>query len=1344
MNKVFNKLPFPVKLFLIGLIPTVFLIYFAFALVKEKTERLAVVESVQKTIHTNLAISALGNELIQERRTTFRYYLEEATEAELVTQRAKTDALIQGLKKELGQGFDSFANYTLLNQLSINRPLFLRKQLSVHQVINYYTNLLVRFNNSTNVSIENIPYLDRVSHELIGQRLMSELVNQFGTLRNQIFLFSYTRQSNQLDIEAIQRNHALVLSYWAEYQLKSPASSTMAFQRLENSEEAKYLNGVLDAISRTGKIPAEVDPNEWWRKSGIVLDKIANIQSNLMGEVQRITAQVAEEEEESLHRYLFFLAFILIITIVLIFYTTKNISDILLGLKENAERIARGATGTTHEVKTEDAIGSLSKSIRLIDVNNLHLAEAAAAIGQGNFNVSLTPRSNDDVLGNALLKMKEDLMELSRESNEKIWIQSGVSLLNESVIGEKAVETIAKDALNALVNFLSAEFGLFYVYQEGNFQYSAGYAVPVNHRVPTIIAPGETLLGQAAIHQQIKYFQKIPDDFVKISSGSGESKPQHLYVVPLLLNQSVEGIIEIGSIQPFPPSTLDLLEEVSRTLAITLHTAKNRARVQELLEETQAQAEELQAQHSELENINTELEVQSSKLQASEEELKVQQEELLQANQELEERSKMLEEKNQLIVERNLDIQKKAEELEQSTRYKSEFLANMSHELRTPLNSILLLSRLMAENVEENLTDDQIEYAKVIQSSGNGLLTLIDEILDLSKIEAGKMDLEFADTYIKDVTDDLRALFAPIAREKNLEFKINVIADVPGRIVTDKMRLEQILKNLISNALKFTPKGYVELRINPAQHPDYIQLSVKDTGIGIPEEKQEHIFEAFQQADGSTKRRFGGTGLGLSISRQLAKLLGGEIVLKSKAGEGSEFIVTIPVAPLAKPSQESVTTQTNWQQEVVEYPATPAPALPIRHIVPTVPQQVPDDRDQITETDKSILIIEDDTNFVKALMEFTRKSGYKCLVAVRGDDGIELAKTFKPRAILLDIQLPVKDGWEVMEELKSNTATRHIPVHMMSSLEMKKESLIKGAVDFINKPIAIEQMQEMFRKLEDALNRHPKKVLIVEENPKHAQALSYFLSSFNVISEIKGSVDEGVETLMKKEVDCVILDMGIPDHAAYETLEAVKKNKGLENLPIIIFTGKNLSKAEEGRLKQYADSIVMKTAHSYQRILDEVALFLHLVEEKSGPDTPNRVKKNLLALSEVLKNKTVLVADDDVRNIFSLTKALEQHKMNVLSATDGKEALRILDEHPEVDIVLMDMMMPEMDGYETTSKIRQNPKYKNLPVLAVTAKAMIGDREKCIRAGASDYISKPVDVDQLISLLRVWLYDKHF
>lgn len=721
--------------------------------------------------------------------------------------------------------------------------------------------------------------------------------------------------------------------------------------------------------------------------------------------------------------------------------------------------------------------------------------------------------------------------------------------------------------------------------------------------------------------------------------------------------------------------------------------------------------------------------------------MKVQQEELMQTNAELEERSKLLEEKNMLIAERNAEIQRKVEELALSTKYKSEFLANMSHELRTPLNSILLLSRLMAENPDENLNEDQVESAKVIQSSGTSLLTLIDEILDLAKIESGKMTLEHQTIMLNDVVKDLKNLFDPILKQKSLQFNIIIDEDVNKSIETDRLRLDQVLRNLLSNAAKFTSKGSITLHIkNDPKQKDFVIFSVKDTGIGIPADKQKVIFEAFQQADGSTRRKFGGTGLGLSISREIARLLGGELTLTSKENEGSDFSLIIPV--IKKDDIEITETDQNIV-EIIKDDAEIIQNILSDNIISSkslkIPDDVDDDREAIKEGDKVILIVEDDTNFAKALLKYSRLQDYKGVVVVRGDLALSAAMQYHPSAILLDIQLPVKDGWQVMDELKSTTATRHIPVHMMSSLKAKQESLMKGAVDFINKPVAMEEMNKVFRKIEETIRKSSQKVLIVEENARHASALSYFLSSYDIGLSVENNVEDSVKALYSDKVDCVILDIAAFRGKEYEIVESIKSNEGLENLPIIIFTEHSLSTSEELKIKQYADSIVVKTAHSYQRILDEVGLFLHLVAEKNN--TEETKSKTLGSLTEVLSGKKVLITDDDARNIFSLTKALEKYKVEVILAMDGKQALEQIDKNPDIDVVLMDMMMPEMDGYETIREIRKMPKYKRLPIIAVTAKSMIGDRDKCITAGASDYISKPVDIDQLLSLLRVWLYE---
>ncbi|WP_293916254.1 MULTISPECIES: response regulator [unclassified Sphingobacterium] len=991
--------------------------------------------------------------------------------------------------------------------------------------------------------------------------------------------------------------------------------------------------------------------------------------------------------------------------------------------------------------KREQLQSSLKKKDEEISRRLNVIQKIANNIAHGDYTIRINDTEEDDLgsLAGSLNDMTDALKSSFDKLNNNDWRQTGLAKLNEILVGNKSQEVLAEDSLSHLTNYGDCINGAFYLLENDLIRLQSAYAL--EERMTKTLEIGEGMVGQVLKDGKEKLIEGIQAEDYIVSFSNGKLAVGHILLLPVILNGICIGVIELGSAHKFDKLKIGFFKEASATIALALAAAKSRKQVQTLLEETQAQSEELQAQHSELENLNTELEAQTQKLQASEEELRVQQEELLQSNQELEERSKLLEEKNHLIAERNLEIQEKAEELALSTKYKSEFLANMSHELRTPLNSILLLSRLMSENTEENLNEDQIESAKVIQSSGTSLLSLIDEILDLSKIEAGKMELEYQDVKLSDVTQELSSLFAPIVKEKSLDLNIVIQPDLPSTLETDRLRLDQVLRNLLSNAIKFTSKGSITLTITEEEsNGNNIVFAVKDTGIGIAEDKQKIVFEAFQQADGSTRRKFGGTGLGLSISREIARLLGGEIRLESKENEGSIFSLVIPkskqVSVISPKADELVAIISSDVEEVNALVAEEISP----YVILDIPAEIEDDRNNIKEHDKVILIVEDDTNFAKALLKYTRQQNYKGIVAVRGDIAAEFAEKYKPLAILLDIQLPIKDGWQVMDELKSNPATRPIPVHMMSSLKMKKESLLKGAIDFINKPIAMEQIGGMFKKIEDALARYPKKVLIVEENPKHATALSYFLSNFNIASEIRSNVKDSVEALTSDAVNCVILDMGIPDKTGYETLEAIKKNEGLENLPIIIFTGKNLSKAEETKIKQYADSIVIKTAHSYQRILDEVGLFLHLVEEKNADQVQKKANK-LGSLNEVLSNKKVLIADDDVRNIFSLTKALEKYQMKVISAIDGKEAIQQLKDNPDISIVLMDMMMPEMDGYETIRLIRQSPQYAKLPIMAVTAKAMTGDREKCIIAGASDYISKPVDADQLLSLLRVWLYE---
>ncbi|MBC7425586.1 MAG: response regulator [Bacteroidia bacterium] len=953
-------------------------------------------------------------------------------------------------------------------------------------------------------------------------------------------------------------------------------------------------------------------------------------------------------------------------------------------------------------------------------------------IAEGYFETRSSDNSEDEIgrisvaLNNMAVSLESNFNKIQREN----WLKEGAVKLGDAIRGERNINTLTSNLLSCITEHVKAPFATIYLSEDNN-----NYKLAGSYAAADVISEfnnGEGLLGQVALNRKILIINDIPQDAPNIISSMIDTPPVTLVIVPLIYQNNSIGILELGFLKPPRELHVEFLELSAEPMAIGLNAAMSYLKLQNLLEETQTQAEELQSQHEELEHLNSELEAQAQNLHASEEELKVQQEELQQTNGELKERTSLLEEKN-------IEIQRKAEELALNSKYKSEFLANMSHELRTPLNSILLLSRLLSENNEKNLTGGQVEYAKVIQSSGNGLLNLIDEILDLSKIESGKMEMEYLDSSVDEIVVELKNLFNPLAKEKGLTFDVVIDKKSSEYIETDKVKVGQILKNLISNALKFTAEGSVELSIEN-KNSNTIKFTVSDTGIGISESKQKLVFEAFQQADGSTKRQFGGTGLGLSISRELVKLLGGEISLKSEVGKGSEFTVLLPVNKPEHNEFVANSDQNNFEITKSNDKENELWAAGFRS--ETIPADVEDDRETVNKDDRTILIIEDDTDFAKILLGYTRNKGYKGIVAVRGDEGILMAEKYKPVGILLDIQLPIKSGWEVMDSLKNNPVTRHIPVHIMSSHKVKNKSLLRGAVDFIDKPVAFEQLQDVFNKLEFVLNRKTKKVLIVEENPKHAKALSYFLESFKINSEVRENINESIEALKTQDVDCVILDMGIPDIKAYEMLEAAKNDPALKNLPIIIFTGKSLSLTEEQKIKKYADSIVVKTANSYQRMLDEVSLFLHLVEGQVPAPAKTSSHRKLGILNEVLEGKKILVVDDDVRNIFSLSKSLEKYKVDVVTAIDGREALEKLSENPGIDVVLLDMMMPGIDGYETARQIRKNTKYKKLPVIAVTAKAMCGDREKCISAGASDYITKPVDIDQLISLLRVWLYER--
>ncbi len=937
-----------------------------------------------------------------------------------------------------------------------------------------------------------------------------------------------------------------------------------------------------------------------------------------------------------------------------------------------------------------------------------------------------------------------------KEAKNKNWNLEGNRDLIRSLQGNKAIKDLAEAAINHLTTYLDAQAGVIYFTnrEEQRLYPAATYAVERSKSETRSIPFGQGFAGQAAADKRSIVLRDIPEHYFNVITGFGQVRPRNILVTPFLFEGDVIGVIELGSIHNFTEIQQQYLQLVSDGIAIAVTSAQSREKTRTLLEETQQQAEELEAQQEELRQANEELHTKTELLARSESELKMQQQELQQINAELEEKSNQLEEQNEKLEDAKISLENKAREVEVTSKYKSEFLANMSHELRTPLNSILILAQLLSENKANRLGDKEIEYSKNIYNSGTDLLNLINEILDLSKIEAGKMQLEIETVPFHEITSHISSMFTELARNKSVTFTIDYNeTDLPPSFTTDRQRVEQIIRNLLSNAFKFTYEGgRVQLRIYKPDTfvpfrkkdlntiPNMVAIAVSDTGIGIPKNKRDIIFEAFQQADGSTKRKYGGTGLGLSISRELAYALGGEIHLESEEGQGSTFTLYLPLH-----FDSSYSSSVDKQVEIKEKEPLKIEYKPIA-ISNDIPVSTPmDDRNDIIESDRVILIIEDDEKFSKILLDFIHDRRYKGVIATQGNAAVSYARHYKPDAILLDMKLPGMDGSEILKQLKSNPDLRHIPVQIISAYDQRKEGLELGAFDYIMKPVTTQVLQGAFEKIEHFSNKKLKKLLIVEDNEQQNSAIRELIGDNDVKCSSAYSGEEAFDMLHEGSFDCIIVDLGLPDMTGFELLEKIKSDKTISQIPVIVYTGRDLKKEESNLLSKLANTVVLKTADSHERLLDETILFLHRVESKL-PKEKQRIIRDLHKSDEVLQNKKVLLVDDDMRNIYSLTNALESEGLEVVTAENGKVALDLVKDDTSIDLVLMDVMMPEMDGYEATQEIRKIESLKGLPIIALTAKAMKEDKEKCFSVGMSDYISKPVNLEQLLSLMRVWLY----
>lgn len=1056
---------------------------------------------------------------------------------------------------------------------------------------------------------------------------------------------------------------------------------------------------------------------------------------------------------------------IIITFVVMMFLINRRI---IFDIKKIIEALKKFAVGNIKEnitTEREDELGDAVKSLQILQKNLLGKSKVATEIAHGNLDVEVKILSEDDELGLSMHKMRDNIHASMTEIEKQNWLKGGISTLNEHMRGELDIKTLAQNVITYLTKYSDAQIGAIYIKDDSeSLDLIGSYAFNRRKGNRNSIKLGEGLVGQAALEKQTIIFNDIPDDYIKVNSGLGETVPRNIIVSPLIYEDKISGVIEVGSTNHFNDNQMEFFKQVSENIAIALNSAEARTKTRELLEQTQQQAEELQAQQEELRVTNEELqsqqeelrvtneelEEQAKALKASEEEMKLKQQDLIKANEALEEQKKEIVAKNTDLEIARKEVEVKAEQLELTSKYKSEFLANMSHELRTPMNSIQILSKLLAENKDGNLNDKQIEFANTIHSSGGDLLELINEILDLSKIEAGKMVLNIGDMSLIHLSGYLEKNFEHVVADKGLYLKVIKGEGIPEKIVTDRQRVEQILKNLLSNAIKFTDKGGITVEMTGVDKDDIlenksldrdqtIKISVRDTGIGIPEDKQKLIFEAFQQADGTTSRKFGGTGLGLSISRELAKMLKGEIHLTSMQNEGSTFTLFLPYTLSDEGRNESTEVLEDVQEIMNEQPVEMAkPVKPKLKNLKKI-NQIRDDRHDLKPEDDTILVVDDDPKFAGILFDLIRDKGFKCILAEDGEAGLQMANQYKPSAIVLDIGLPRIDGWTVMDRLKKNNNTRNIPVYFISAHDEKLNAMKMGAIGYLTKPVSQESLDAAFDKIKSTIVKEINKILIVEDDKDMRRSIEELLKSDDV--EIK-TIDKGKEAiklLEKDNYDCMILDLGLKDISGFELLDIVKSKDKFRELPIIIYTGRELEKEDEKKLRKHAESIIVKGAKSPERLLDEVSLFLHHVESDRPEEQKNKVRITT-SLDDIFKSKKILLVDDDARNIFALTSVLEANKMDVTFAENGKEAIQKLEDSPDFDLVLMDIMMPEMDGYEAIKLIRQKQNFKNLPILALTAKAMKGDRQKCIEVGASDYLSKPIDVERLLSLMQVWLY----
>jgi len=944
-----------------------------------------------------------------------------------------------------------------------------------------------------------------------------------------------------------------------------------------------------------------------------------------------------------------------------------------------------------------------------------------------------------------------------REMQTQAWLRSGQNELSVRLQGAQELDQLGEKIVSFIARYLNAQVGAMYFAEaDGQLRLVGAYAIPA--RTSDGLNLDRSVGGltrQALQEKSVLKVNDVPQEYFPVTSGLGSSRPRHLVIAPTSADGVANAVLELGFFRPVAAHDLELLRLIAEPIGVALRTAQYRKELALLLEETQRQAEELQAQQEELRVSNEELEEQSRTLKESAVHLEAQQAELEQTNAQLETQAELLQAQKGDLERAQRELTVHSDELVRANQVKSEFLANMSHELRTPLNSALILSKLLADNASGNLTEEQVQFAETIYGANTDLLTLINDILDLSKIEAGKVEVHMELLSLRSMIEQLRRTFDPLAAQKGLHLETSLLDENDDTIVSDGLRLQQVLKNLVSNAVKFTERGTVRLAVDVLKSSDGVPLvrfCVIDSGVGIDPEHQNVIFEAFRQADGSTHRKYGGTGLGLSISRELARLLGGDVTLQSEPGLGSTFTLTVPRS-LGEPG--TTATPLAAAAPVTHAPSSHASSFaqaPARSIAVAetslVAKLVDDDRDLIVQGDRVILVVEDDAAFAGILVGLGRERGFKVVAVPTADDGIAATRTHNPVGILLDVKLPDHSGLTVLERLKRNPATRHVPVHIISLEDHAQQALELGAMGYTLKPVKREELLRALEHMEHKLAQKIGRVLVVEDDERQRLAIEALLAGDDVSITAVATATAALDALHTSTFDCMVVDITLPDLSGYQLLERMADDERYSHPPVIVYTGRSLNRDEEQRLSQYSRSIIIKGARSPERLLDEVTLFLHHVEAKLPADR-QRMLREARNRDAAFEGRRILLAEDDVRNVFALSRVLDPLGAKMEIARNGKEALAALDKlgsaeqrEDGIDIVLMDIMMPEMDGIAAMRAIRARPEWHNLPIIALTAKAMKDDQQKCFEAGASDYIAKPIDVEKLLSLLRVWMFKR--